>query len=708
MSDIYHEVIHRVYDKLGYTLDKEVVDILLDKHQHKLVKAPAGGTKTTLSQMWVCLKKLEKVVDATKKNREIPRSASTSYFSSQIQSYVYNKHNTDDIHHVHSKMYEAFKSLGLLNDDPNHARYSTERISVSTLHAFAMKLVKDNLSFLKLRSAELTRATVLESTLFSLVERKYPSTKLPKSVWNELYALYTNLSMYTGNHDSIKPFLIKLGKFELEVDDVVEIFQMYDLTKSRLKMFDFSDYIKHAITLMDIPEVRKKVTNKIDIIVADEIQDFTVLMFDLFRRIVSDDAQTLAIGDPDQTLYEFNGASLENIARYNELTGLDAVPYQMTTNRRCRDGNISFALNILKQIQGREYFPIKTVKKGGTFSLLPYKEGNEAIETIIQEYQGEQFRTTAVLYRNRNDSIALSRALYEKKIPTSYINSSSFVTHKFYSQFIYLMNNLFVRGTRDTWQDLFKVLPFSKTEMTDFLGLDKKGQPMNFPDTLDWRFLDFGPLLEQAPRKHGAVVQLLLVQEIGLRLAQLPTKKFMAALIQMFYKNYYEFVNKGERDIYLQDIMSWLEKDLSGERNLSGALSSIVNVQRTYVNPASAKSLTVSTIHGAKGSEYERVIIGNFEEPMEQDSIDIGDHNSEARVFYVAATRHMGRLVVLYNENYPHTLLTGIINSNHDTLTNGENAIQLQQQTGNVDIDSLTKNLSAPIFSRKRIFSLGE
>lgn len=708
MSDIYYEVIHRVYDKLGYTLDKEVVDILLDKHQHKLVKAPAGGTKTTLSQMWVCLKKLEKVVEATKKNREVPRSASTSYFASEIQSYVYNKHNTNDIHQVHSKMYEAFKSLGLLNDDPNHARYSVERISVSTLHAFAMKLVKDNLSHLKMRSAELTKPSVLDSTLFSLVERKFPNTKLSKSVWVELYALYTNLSMYTGKYDSIKPFLIKLGKFKLEMDAVVEIFQLYDLTKSRLKMFDFSDYIKHAITLMDIPQVREKVTKKIEIIVADEVQDFTVLMFDLFRRIVSDGAQTLAIGDPDQTLYEFNGASLENIARYNELTGLEATHYQMTTNRRCRDGNINFALNILKQIQGREYFPIKTVKKGGTFSLVPYKEGVEAVEGIIKEYQGEQFRTTAVLYRNRNDSIALSRALYEKKIPTSYINSSSFVTHKFYSQFIYLMSNLFVRGTRDTWQDLFKILPFSKAEMTEYLGIDKKGQPLNFPGVLDWRYLDFASLLEQAPRKHGAVVQLLLAQEIGLSLNQLPTKRYMAALIQMFYKNYYEFVNKGERDIHLKDIMAWLEKDLSGERNLSGALSSIANVQKTYINPASAKSLTVSTIHGAKGSEYERVIIGNFEEPLEQDSIDIGDHNSEARVFYVAATRHMSRLVVLYNENYPHTLLTGILSSNQDISAKEEKGLQLQQQTGVVDMESLTKNLSPPIFSRKRNFKLEE
>jgi len=696
-----------VYDKLGYTLDGEVVDILLAKHQHKLVKAPAGGTKTTLSQMWVCLKKLEKVVEATKKNREVPRSASTSYFASEIQSYVYNKHNTYDIHRVHTKMYDAFKSLGLLNDDPNHARYSTERISVSTLHAFAMKLVKENLSFLKIRSAELTKASVLESTLLSTVERKFTNTKIPKSVWIELYSLYTNLSMYTGNHDSIKPFLIKLGRFDLKVDDVVELFQMYDTTKSRLKMFDFSDYIKLAITLMDIPEVSKRVTNKIDIIVADEIQDFTVLMFDLFRRIVSDDAQTLAIGDPDQTLYEFNGANLENIAKYNELTGLDAEHFQMTTNRRCRDGNINFALNILKQIQGRDYFPIKTVKKGGTFSLVPYKEGEEAVQSIIKEYQGEQFRTTAVLYRNRNDSIALSRALFEKKIPTSYVNSSSFVTHKFYSQFIYLMSNLFVRGTRDTWQDLFKILPFSKAEMTTFLGIDKKGQPMNFPETLDWRYLDFAPLLERASRKWGAVVQLLLVQEIGLKLNQLPTKKFVSALIQMFYKNYYEFVNKDERDIYLQDIMVWLAEDLSGERNLSGVLGAMTSVQKTYINPSSAKGLTVSTIHGAKGSEYERVIIGNFEEPMEQDSVDIGDHNSEARVFYVAATRHMGRLVVIYNENYPHTLLTGIINSNQD-LHNGNKVIKLQQQTGVVDIDALSANLMTPIFSRKRNFTLEE
>ena len=116
----------------------------------------------------------------------------------------------------------------------------------------------------------------------------------------------------------------------------------------------------------------------------------------------------------------------------------------------------------------------------------------------------------------------------------------------------------------------------------------------------------------------------------------------------------------------------------------------------------------MSTIHGAKGSEYERVIIGNFEEPVEQDSVDIGDHNSEARVFYVAATRHMGRLVVMYNENYPHALLSGIRDSNLEATSKEGNVIKLQQQTGRVDVDTLPTMFTAPAFSRKRNFNLEE
>ena len=706
MSDLYREVVHKVYDKLGYTLDSEVVAILLDKNQHKLIKAPAGGTKTTLSQMWVCIKKLEKVVEATAINRKNPRTASTSYFTSDIRSFVYNRHNTSDIRQVHSKIYDAFKSEGLLNNDPNHARYSNEDISVTTLHAFAMKLVKEHLQILKLRSAELTNNSILETTLMSIIEKNFPNAKLHRSIWNELYALYTNLSMYTGNFTSIKPFTFKIEKYDLNQEKVISLFQNFDFIKSKSKMYDYSDFIKLAILLLDNPEVKEKISKRIEIIVADEIQDFTVLMFDLFRRIVNDKSQTLAIGDPDQTLYEFNGASLENIAQYNELTGLDAVHYQMTTNRRCREGNISFALNILKQIQGREFFKIKTVKKGGTFSLIPYKTYSDAVELIIKEYQNEQFKTNVVLYRNRNDSILLSRQLFKKNMPAGYINSSSFATHKFYFQFISLMNDLFVRGTRDTWQDLFKILPFSKAELNTFLNFDKKGQPLNYPEVLDWRFLDFSLLVQQSPRKRNAIMQLVLVQEIALKLNEIPTKLYIDVLIQMFYKNYYEFVNKQERDIYLMDIMSWLKEDLSGERTLAGTLSTLTSVQKHYINPVNTKNLIVSTIHGAKGSEYERVIIGNFEEPVEQDTVDIGDHNSEARVFYVASTRQIGRLVVLYNEDYPHSLLAGVLNSNKEILTMDSSTLDLKQETGNIDVTLLNKKLSSPIYSRKRNFKL--
>ena len=59
----YVEMVKQVYGRLGYTLDHEILDVLLDDAQHKLVRAPAGGTKTTVSMVWVNLEKVKRMVN---------------------------------------------------------------------------------------------------------------------------------------------------------------------------------------------------------------------------------------------------------------------------------------------------------------------------------------------------------------------------------------------------------------------------------------------------------------------------------------------------------------------------------------------------------------------------------------------------------------------------------------------------------------------
>jgi DNA helicase-2/ATP-dependent DNA helicase PcrA len=692
-----------IYSKLGYTLDDETKKILLNVSQHKLVLAPAGGTKTTLAQVYVILEKIKRVVQAAKKNREGVELMNPSFNREQILCIVYNNHNTSDIELAHSRIYRACESLGVVSRDMNKSeRYSQSEILAKTLHSLALGLVSDNKEYLKLR---LIRQLPEKSARIQLstIAFKILGTDVSKynTVLKELYDLYSNLCLYEEEAENNSVFREQAEqKVDIPLEVLVQVFQRFDKQKDIQKMYEFSDWIKLAIKLMKIKEIADAIHKKYKIIVADEIQDFTKLMFQLYALLISNEAKTFAIGDSDQTIYEFNGASPDNIDKYNELVNINAVRFDMVLNRRCRENTFTYPNAVINSVFSRSRMPIKTVKTGGRFVTLTYDNYNDEVNQIIEELEKVSYNTTAVLFRKKADAIPLSRRLIEDKISASYINAIPFVGHHLYVTFCEAVKSVFLNRGRETWKNLFKFMPFIKEQLSNFLKLDAEEYPEAFPDYQDWQYLDFTPLMSMKQINPSVINQVVFLKGVARRVMDLPAHCYMQLLYDMFYHNYYKHI-AAAKDLYSDAVAEWLVKDLSAESSLRQLMAVLDNTSRLVVYDK-IKPITVSTMHGSKGLEFDRVIIAN----MESESKEVGfaplenELDAEKRLYYVASTRQRDCLVLCGSKDAPHRLFAESFIAN--------NSVKVENSFNSVSDEEVSGILKSGGFSKmKPAFTLG-
>ena len=95
---------------------------------------------------------------------------------------------------------------------------------------------------------------------------------------------------------------------------LIELFHQFESWRHQQKALTFTDMLYDPVKLIQAePALCARVANKMDFIVVDEYQDTSILQHRFTQLIAGERAQMVAVGDPDQTIYEFAGASIANI-----------------------------------------------------------------------------------------------------------------------------------------------------------------------------------------------------------------------------------------------------------------------------------------------------------------------------------------------------------------------------------------------------------
>ena len=430
--------------------------------------------------------------------------------------------------------------------------------------------------------------------------------------------------------------------------------KIYTAYAGRLKAagaMDFDDLIFHTVKLLqNDAEAREYYQNRFRYVVVDEYQDTSIAQFHLVRLLAGGTNNVCVVGDDDQAIYKFRGATIEKILNFEKgFTGAKTI--RLEQNYRSTANILNAANSVIKNNMGRKGKTLWTDHGDGE-KVHHYTATNEQDEAshiadVIGEHlrEGASLKDHAVLYRMNAQSNPIETYFARAGIPYRIVGGQRFFDRKEVKD----INSYLavIVNPRDDVR-LRRIInePARKIGMTTIEKIGElaasKGVPM----------MEIIAHVRDYPELQRATAALERFYEMYRELCDLsvsePLDQFVGDVIA---KSGYEAMLKamkeeGEtRRENLGQLVSSIKTyaDQNGEdATLSGFLEEVALISDLDSYDNDADSVTMMTIHSAKGLEFPYVFVVGMEDgifPGEMAKYNEEDMEEERRLCYVAITR---------------------------------------------------------------------
>ena len=432
------------------------------------------------------------------------------------------------------------------------------------------------------------------------------------------------------------------------------ISKIYTAYANRLKAagaMDFDDLIFHTVKLLqNDAEAREYYQNRFRYVVVDEYQDTSIAQFHLVRLLAGGTNNVCVVGDDDQSIYKFRGATIENILNFEKVfTGAKTI--RLEQNYRSTANILNAANSVIKNNMGRKGKTLWT-ESGEGEKVHHYTATNEQDEAshiadIIGEHlrEGASLKDHAVLYRMNAQSNPIETYFARAGIPYRIVGGQRFFDRKevkdINSYLAVIVNPRDDVRLRRIINEPARKIGATTIEKIGELAAGK-GVPM----------LEIIAHVRDYPELQRAAAALERFYEMYRELCDLsvsePLDEFVGDVIA---KTGYEAMLKamkeeGEtRRENLGQLVSSIKTyaDQNGEdATLSGFLEEVALISDLDSYDTDADSVTMMTIHSAKGLEFPYVFVVGMEDgifPGDAAKYNEEDMEEERRLCYVAITR---------------------------------------------------------------------
>ena len=225
------------------------------------------------------------------------------------------------------------------------------------------------------------------------------------------------------------------GDFRRE--KIAEVYERYQKRLKENNAIDFDDIINYTIKiLMENPDVLQYYSNKFEYVLVDEYQDTNKSQFTLVTMLASKHGNITAVGDNDQGIYSFRGADISNILNFEkDFPGTKII--KLEQNYRCTGNILKVANAVIKNNEVKYDKKLWTENDVGNLPKVfsadnEYEEGRyiaEQIEHLIRE-EKYKYSDFAVLYRMNTQSRAIEEILRREAIPYKIVGGLKFYERK--------------------------------------------------------------------------------------------------------------------------------------------------------------------------------------------------------------------------------------------------------------------------------------
>lgn len=520
-------------------------------------------------------------------------------------------------------------------------------VRFSTIHSFSYSLIREyayknriRYTLLEDENKDLNKFNLLKKIYFSI---------------NKDYITEEKLESLLNSIGYIKNMLISPEDFltnnKIEIKNFEDIFTIYENYKKSNNLLDFDDMLTLALDILKKDKhLLEKYRNRYEYIQVDEGQDTSKVQLEIIKTLAHPKNNLFIVADDDQSIYSFRGAYPKGLLEFNKIYR-DGKLFYMERNYRSSKNIVSVCNKFIRKNKLRYnkniftenpfYEPISIVKVNSILDQYEY---------LIEELKKHgDYKNTAILYRNNISAVGIVEYLERSNIPF-YIKD---IKLKFFSHWLVQDIVDFILLAQDTsriesFENIyFKMNGFISKAQLNY-AKSKKGYESIFDCLLNM------PGINEFYRKNFLDLKLNFKKLSKMK----PLEGIAHIEKNLGYEDYLKenSIKFGYTVDSLKSLLTYLKIIARPLNSIDELLIRLKYLDHTLCQSKKAKKgVTLSTIHSAKGLEFDRVFMvdlidGEFPTTNSIDEFKRGKFEQleeERRLFYVGMTRAKKHLFLI-------------------------------------------------------------
>ena len=533
--------------------------------------------------------------------------------------------------------------------------------TISTFHAFGLRVLRNEARTLGFRDGRF--AIFDQSDQASTVREILRGIRGGRRL--DVWAILSRIS--AAKNDFVDPEDYHPRKSD-EYDDITElVYPKYQEALRTFHAFDFDDLVVEVVRLFKKrPEVLERWRSRYWHVLVDEYQDTNHAQLALVRSLGEEHRNVCVVGDDDQSIYAWRGADVGNILDFEAHFG-GAKVVKLQNNYRSTDAILAVANAVIHASRGRRHDK----------RLIATQPGGEKVHLVIAHdahveasFIGDEIRrrlgdglapsSVAVLYRSNMQSEPLETAFRERQIPHRVVGGTQFYERKEVKDLIaYLRISL---NPRDELS-LRRIINYPARAIGD-TSVERLASYALAHDMPLWTAVtkasEVQGLTAAAVAGCATLVRSVetLAGSIRNKLASAEAARKLVADVDMVAdiavgSGSQEVVDRrrGNLEAFYRTLERHDRTAAPGPEALAGLLQ--LMTLRSDADEDGGNAVTLTTMHGAKGLEFDTVFLAGVEEGLIPHARTIDDRatdvqpqevEEERRLFYVGITRARVRL----------------------------------------------------------------
>ena len=443
---------------------------------------------------------------------------------------------------------------------------------------------------------------------------------------------------------------------------ISSVYAMYQAKLQEAGAVDFDDIIMKTVMLLKENEaVFNSYRNKFKYVLIDEFQDTNFAQFELAKLLSSGSGNLMVVGDDDQSIYKFRGATVENILTFDEKISNAAV-IKLEDNYRSTGSILGAANSVIRHNFGRRGKELRASRAEGDKVFVKRVETqteeakfiiNKIMELIVREKR--KYSDFAVLYRVNAQSGSLESIFAKSGVPYRLLGGTRFFERKEVKDIIAYLS---VVANSDDNLRLRRIINEPKRK----IGEATINQIELLSETIGHSMFyvmenarSYTAVSKSASKFEMFVLLINALRRIAKEegLAKLVEKTIELSGYEAMLKAAEENGESTERRENVRELISYAEEYEQNNENatLEGFLEDIALVADVDNYDADADAVVLMTIHSAKGLEFPVVFLPGMEEeifPSSRAVMQAEELEEERRLAYVAITRAKDKVFMVH------------------------------------------------------------